>query len=142
MVAQGTSATSLEKSVIAGFNSKLTARVSNLTTTHSGVKTWLWDSNARFSQILDNPTAFGFVDNSSYGNTGDFWGCVRLYVSLDRVFTIAMGTATIITRPAVLRLSLAMTSGLSFRVWFGEHTKLNHMASRSSDAMKVKMCMK
>lgn len=74
MVAQGTSATSLEKSVIAGFNSKLAARVSNLTSTHSGVKTWLWDSNARFSQILDNPTAFGFIDNSSYGNTGDFWG--------------------------------------------------------------------
>ena len=88
-MAQGTSATSLEKSVIAGFNSKLAARVSNLTSTHSGVKTWLWDTNARFSQILDNPTAFGFIDNSSYSNTGDFWGCVPLYVSLDRVFTSA-----------------------------------------------------
>ena len=39
------------------------------------VKTWLWDSNAAFTKVLDNPTAYGFVDNTSYGdNTNDFWG--------------------------------------------------------------------
>ena len=38
------------------------------------VATWLWDSNAAFTLVLDDPTAFGFVDNTSYGNTGDFWG--------------------------------------------------------------------
>ncbi|KAF8148147.1 hypothetical protein K438DRAFT_1779741 [Mycena galopus ATCC 62051] len=52
--------------------------------THSGrlarlagsqsVKTWLWDSNAVFTQILSNPTEYGFVDAVSFGNTGDFWG--------------------------------------------------------------------
>ncbi|KAA1470460.1 hypothetical protein DENSPDRAFT_775132 [Dentipellis sp. KUC8613] len=74
MLAQAASAQALEKSVIVGFNSKLATRVSNLTTTHSGVKTWLWDSNTAFSQVLNNPATYGFVDNTSYGGTGDFWG--------------------------------------------------------------------
>ncbi|TFY55804.1 hypothetical protein EVG20_g9187 [Dentipellis fragilis] len=74
MLAQGASAQALEKSVIAGFNSKLATRVTNLTTTHSGVKTWLWDSNTAFTQVLNNPATYGFVDNTSYGGTGDFWG--------------------------------------------------------------------
>ena len=38
------------------------------------VKTWLWDSNAAFTTVLDNPTAYGFVDAVSYGGTNDFWG--------------------------------------------------------------------
>ena len=39
------------------------------------MKTWLWDSNAAFTKVLDDPTAYGFVDNTSYGdNTNDFWG--------------------------------------------------------------------
>lgn len=38
------------------------------------VQTWLWDSNAAFTTVLNDPTAYGFVDNTSYGNTGDFWG--------------------------------------------------------------------
>ena len=37
-------------------------------------QTWIWDSNSVFSMILDDPTAYGFVDATSYGNTGDFWG--------------------------------------------------------------------
>ncbi|TFY83227.1 hypothetical protein EWM64_g783 [Hericium alpestre] len=74
MLAQSTSAQALEKSVIAGFNSKLADRASNLTTAHTGVKTWVWDSNTAFGQVLDDPTAYGFVDSTSYGGTGDFWG--------------------------------------------------------------------
>jgi hypothetical protein len=35
---------------------------------------WLWDSNAAFTTILNAPTQFGFVDAVSFGNTGDFWG--------------------------------------------------------------------
>ena len=38
------------------------------------VKTWLWDSNTAFTTVLDNPTAYGFVDAVSYGGTNDFWG--------------------------------------------------------------------
>ncbi|KAI0343568.1 hypothetical protein BDW22DRAFT_1419482 [Trametopsis cervina] len=72
MVPQGTSATNAEKTVIAGFNSKLAQRVAKLAST--GVKTWLFDSNAAFTTVLNNPTKYGFVDNTSYGNAGDFWG--------------------------------------------------------------------
>lgn len=91
MAPQGASAQELEASVIAGFNSKLVDRANQLKANHSDVSpcinhnielilratqvsTWLWDSNAAFTLVLDNPTAFGFVDNTSYGNTGDFWG--------------------------------------------------------------------
>lgn len=40
------------------------------------VTTQVWDSNAAFTTVLDDPQAFGFVDAVSYGNTGDFWGYV------------------------------------------------------------------
>lgn len=38
------------------------------------VQTYFWDSNTAFSIVLDDPQAYGFVDNTSYGNPGDFWG--------------------------------------------------------------------
>ncbi|KAI0343567.1 hypothetical protein BDW22DRAFT_1344558 [Trametopsis cervina] len=72
MIPQGTSATNAEKTVIAGFNSKLAQRVATLAST--GAQTWLFDSNAAFTTVLNNPTKYGFVDATSYGNTGDFWG--------------------------------------------------------------------
>lgn len=34
----------------------------------------MWDSYAAFTPILDNPTAYGFNDATSYGQSGDFWG--------------------------------------------------------------------
>lgn len=74
MVPQGTAATSLEKSMITYYNAQLAVRATNFSSTHSGTQTWVWDANAAFSAILDDPTAYGFVDNTSYGGTGDFWG--------------------------------------------------------------------
>ncbi|KAI0262174.1 hypothetical protein BC834DRAFT_829225 [Gloeopeniophorella convolvens] len=74
MLGQATSAQVLEKSVILDFNQQLTAKIANLTATHTGVKTWQFDSNSAFTTILNDPTTYGFVDATSYGNTGDFWG--------------------------------------------------------------------
>ncbi|THG99690.1 hypothetical protein EW145_g7216 [Phellinidium pouzarii] len=74
MQAEPASAQALEKTVIAGFNSKLADRVTQLKANYTGVSTRLWDSYAAFSLVLDDPTAFGFIDNTSYGNPGDFWG--------------------------------------------------------------------
>ncbi|KAJ7053048.1 hypothetical protein C8F01DRAFT_1375591 [Mycena amicta] len=74
MLAQSTSAQALEKSVLATFNSKLAAKISAFKAANSGVTTWLWDSNAAFTTILNSPQQFGFVDAVSFGNTGDFWG--------------------------------------------------------------------
>ncbi|TBU26745.1 hypothetical protein BD311DRAFT_808224 [Dichomitus squalens] len=74
MLAQSADAQALEKTVIAGFNSKLAARAQSFAAANSGVTTWLWDSNTAFTTVLDNPTAYGFVDAVSYGGTNDFWG--------------------------------------------------------------------
>ncbi|KAJ6534176.1 hypothetical protein B0H19DRAFT_1185452 [Mycena capillaripes] len=74
MLAQSTAAQALEKTVIAGFNTKLAAKIASFKASNSGVTTWLWDSNAAFTTILNAPTQFGFVDAVSFGNTGDFWG--------------------------------------------------------------------
>ncbi|KAK0446963.1 uncharacterized protein EV420DRAFT_1714429, partial [Desarmillaria tabescens] len=74
MLAQSTSSQALEKSVIAGFNSKLVARAAALEANYSCVKAWMWDSNAAFTAILDDPTSYGFQDATSYGDgDGLFW---------------------------------------------------------------------
>ncbi|KAJ7167229.1 hypothetical protein C8R43DRAFT_877408 [Mycena crocata] len=74
MLAQSADARALEKTVLAGFNTKLAARIAAFKANNSGVTTWLWDANAAFTTILNAPTQFGFVDAVSFGNTGDFWG--------------------------------------------------------------------
>jgi len=74
MLAQSTSAQALEKSVIADFNTKLAQRAANLTATHANTATWVFDANAAFTKILNNPTAYGFADATSYGNANSFWG--------------------------------------------------------------------
>jgi len=63
------------QSVIEDFNTKLAARASNLSSTLTGVKTFLWDSYTAFNQILDDPSAFGFVNITTFGSApGLFWG--------------------------------------------------------------------
>ncbi|KAF5377405.1 hypothetical protein D9757_009692 [Collybiopsis confluens] len=38
------------------------------------VKTFIWDANAAFTTILNNPTAFGFKDATSFGDASNlFW---------------------------------------------------------------------
>jgi phospholipase/lecithinase/hemolysin len=74
MIARGTSETSVEKVVITDFNQKLAAAAAAFKANHTGVSTWWYDSNTAFTTILDNPTQYGFVDATSYGSTGDFWG--------------------------------------------------------------------
>ncbi|KAG6866381.1 hypothetical protein C0993_007542, partial [Termitomyces sp. T159_Od127] len=74
MTPQGITATSLEASVIAGFNAKLLQYAADFKANNTGVTNYFYDSNAQFSIILDNPTAYGFVDNSTIGsNSNDFW---------------------------------------------------------------------
>jgi phospholipase/lecithinase/hemolysin len=58
------------------FNTLLSSAVSGFAANHTGVKTWLYDSHAAFETILNSPKTYGFVDATSYGAPGDFWGCV------------------------------------------------------------------
>jgi phospholipase/lecithinase/hemolysin len=74
MTAQGAAACASEKAVIADFNSQLVTYISQFKANNTGVTTYLFDANTLFNTVLDNATAYGFVDNTSYGNTGDFWG--------------------------------------------------------------------
>ncbi|KLO09714.1 hypothetical protein SCHPADRAFT_907541 [Schizopora paradoxa] len=74
MVSQGAAAQASEASVIADFNTRLASRVTQFGVNNTDVTTWLWDSNAAFTKVLNDPTTYGFIDNTSYGNTGDFWG--------------------------------------------------------------------
>ncbi|TFK68483.1 hypothetical protein BDN72DRAFT_769249 [Pluteus cervinus] len=75
MLAQPASSQAGEKAVIQGYNAKLAAKIDAFRASHAGVKTFLWDSYTTFSTILDNPTAYGFVDATSYGSAANlFWG--------------------------------------------------------------------
>ncbi|KAL0061268.1 hypothetical protein AAF712_011926 [Marasmius tenuissimus] len=65
----------IETQVIAGFNSLLASRVASFESSHEGTKTFLSDTHAVFTKILDDPTAYGFRDNLTYGADPDlFWG--------------------------------------------------------------------
>ncbi|KAK0196260.1 SGNH hydrolase-type esterase domain-containing protein [Armillaria mellea] len=75
MLAQSDWSQTTEKSVIEGFNTKLTARAASLKANHSDVATWIWDSNTAFTAILDNPTSYGFEDATTFGDAPNiFWG--------------------------------------------------------------------
>lgn len=74
MLAQGTSATALEKSVITTFNQKLVAKAAAFASANSGASTYTYDSNAKVTKILDSPTSYGLVDATSYGDVvNDAW---------------------------------------------------------------------
>lgn len=74
MLAQGTSATALEKSVINTFNQKLVAKAAAFASANSGASTYTYDSNAKVTAILNSPTSYGLVDATSYGDVvKDAW---------------------------------------------------------------------
>ncbi|KAJ8074377.1 hypothetical protein AAF712_011925 [Marasmius tenuissimus] len=74
MIAQGTTATTLEAQVINTFNSKLAAKISSFKSSHSGVTTYLYDSYTTFNRLLDSPKTYGFRDATTYGTGADiFW---------------------------------------------------------------------
>lgn len=56
MLSQSTDARSAEKTVITGFNQRLATAASSFKSKNSGVTTWIYDSNAAFTKVLDAPT--------------------------------------------------------------------------------------
>ncbi|KAG8965732.1 hypothetical protein FRC05_003049 [Tulasnella sp. 425] len=81
MLGQGSTSTALEKSVIDTYNSKLAAKVSAFQSAHSGTTTWLYNSNAKVTQILNSPTSYGFQDATTYGATSNLAWCNNYHVS-------------------------------------------------------------
>lgn len=64
----------LEKSVIADYNTKLASRATSWAAAHSGANARVYDSNTKVTDILNNPSKYGFVDATSYGDVSkDVW---------------------------------------------------------------------
>ncbi|GJE94712.1 carbohydrate esterase family 16 protein [Phanerochaete sordida] len=74
MMSNGAAERAQEAAVIAGYNAKLARRVQWLLGNNTAVKTWLWDSHTAFAAILNDPRAYGFVDNTTFGQPNAFWG--------------------------------------------------------------------
>ncbi|KAF3293813.1 hypothetical protein TWF132_004401 [Orbilia oligospora] len=67
-----------EKTVIATWNSKLQIYITNFKSSHSGSNTFLVDSNAQFTMVLNNPTTYGLSSDTKSSGTNQqlFWADV------------------------------------------------------------------
>ncbi|KAE9390775.1 hypothetical protein BT96DRAFT_967712 [Gymnopus androsaceus JB14] len=75
LLAESAEDQALLKANILDFNTQLVEFAQAFKRNNTGVSTWIWDSNTAFNTILDDPTAFGFIDATSFG-TGPanvFW---------------------------------------------------------------------
>ncbi|KAJ3731585.1 hypothetical protein DFJ43DRAFT_1184418, partial [Lentinula guzmanii] len=74
MLSQSTEAQAMLKANILDFNSQLVEFIDDFKASNAGVTTFLWDANTAFTTILNDPTAYGFIDAVSYGtDSGYFW---------------------------------------------------------------------
>ncbi|KAJ3979757.1 hypothetical protein F5890DRAFT_1633195, partial [Lentinula detonsa] len=74
MLSQSTEAQAMLKANIIDFNSQLVEFIDDFKASNAGVTTFLWDANTAFTTILNDPTAYGFIDAVSYGtDLGYFW---------------------------------------------------------------------
>ncbi|KAJ3748325.1 hypothetical protein DFH05DRAFT_1588150, partial [Lentinula detonsa] len=74
MLSQSTEAQAMLKANIIDFNSQLVEFIDDFKASNEGVTTFLWDANTAFTTILNDPTAYGFIDAVSYGtDSGYFW---------------------------------------------------------------------
>ncbi|KAG8999960.1 hypothetical protein FRB90_011910 [Tulasnella sp. 427] len=69
------------RTAINDYNTKLAAKITSWKSGLSGVKTWYYDSNTMLGKILDNPTSYGFQDNSTYGSATNLAWCNDFHVS-------------------------------------------------------------
>ena len=65
--AQGAASQALEKTAIAAWNANVTALAANLTKTYKDATTFVFDTNAAFTQVLDNPDSH--PETAQYQNT-------------------------------------------------------------------------
>ncbi|KAG8968864.1 hypothetical protein FRC03_005737 [Tulasnella sp. 419] len=97
MLAQTVDAQEGERVVIEAFNAKLAARVASFKASHSGTQTWVYDSYSRLVQILNNPSAYGLKDATSYGSGTDVAWCNDYHISPPVHEVYGQDIATLIT---------------------------------------------
>ena len=84
----------------------------------------VWDSNSAFNVVLDDPAKYGFVDNTSFGQTGDFWAndFHPSSASTSRIFVSVCASAN-------ARLFLCRDVGNAHNIWAQDVAALmNHTA--------------
>ncbi|QRV72536.1 carbohydrate esterase family 16 protein [Ceratobasidium sp. AG-Ba] len=81
MLQQSASDQAAEAAVINGFNTKLATRVSSFASSHSGVKTWVYDSATKLNTLLNSPATYGFQDATSYGDGATLMWCNNYHIS-------------------------------------------------------------
>ncbi|KAG9091801.1 hypothetical protein FRC06_000378 [Ceratobasidium sp. 370] len=81
MLAQSASDQAAEAAVINGFNTKLAAKATSFASSHSGVKTWVYDSATKLNTLLNSPSTYGFQDATSYGDGSTLMWCNNYHVS-------------------------------------------------------------
>ncbi|KDQ12174.1 carbohydrate esterase family 16 protein [Botryobasidium botryosum FD-172 SS1] len=85
-----------EKAVIQTFNTKLAAKVASFKVTYPAINAWVYDSNTRLVQVLDNPKSFGFKDATSYGSGADQVWCNDYHISSNMEKIYAQDIANVI----------------------------------------------
>jgi len=71
-VANGAAAEALEATAIAAYNANLTRLAANLSSTYSDATTFVFDTNAAFTQVLDDPCSH--PETCPYKNTTNYCG--------------------------------------------------------------------
>ncbi|KIM33763.1 carbohydrate esterase family 16 protein [Serendipita vermifera MAFF 305830] len=96
MLAQADSARAAEKVVIADYNSQLASMAASFASSHSGVTTQIFDTQVTVNAMLDNPTAYGLTDATSYGSSTTVAWCNDYHISPPVHLQIAKGVAALI----------------------------------------------
>ncbi|KAG8770158.1 hypothetical protein FRC12_004475 [Ceratobasidium sp. 428] len=81
MLAQSAADQAAEAAVINSFNTKLAAKAASFASSHSGVKTWVYDSATKINTLLDSPSKYGFQDATSYGDGSTLMWCNNYHIS-------------------------------------------------------------
>ncbi|EJD44375.1 hypothetical protein AURDEDRAFT_104001 [Auricularia subglabra TFB-10046 SS5] len=69
------------KSAVLDYNAKLDVLVTSFKESHSDVSTWLVDTHAAITKLLDDPTQYGFRDATTYGSAEDLIWCNNYHIS-------------------------------------------------------------
>lgn len=67
------------KTTIDDYNAKLVGLVDSFRSAHPDVQTWLMDTHEVVSQLLDDPTEYGFRDATTFGADDDLMWCMACF---------------------------------------------------------------
>ncbi|CAG7847675.1 SubName: Full=Uncharacterized protein {ECO:0000313/EMBL:CCA73365.1} [Serendipita indica DSM 11827] len=81
MLGQGSTNTANQKAVIADYNAKLKAKAASWAASNAGATALVYDTSTVVNAILDNPSAYGLRDATSYGSGNTYAWCDNYHIS-------------------------------------------------------------